>query len=55
MMFVLLTILLGQVFLFTLMISGTWIIYHYFAQSNEMTIDIDSIEITEKENSSSDL
>lgn len=53
MMFVLLTLILSQVFLFTLMISGTWIIYYCFAQSSELTIDMDSIEIVEKGSSSS--
>ena len=50
-MIILLTLLLGEVFLFTLMITGTLIIYYYFAQSNEITIDMDSIEMHE-ENSS---
>ncbi len=41
----LLTIILGEIFLFSLMIIGTLIIYYYFAQPNdELTIDIDSIE-----------
>ena len=44
----LLTILLGEIFLFSLMIIGTLIIYYHFAQSNELTIDIDSIEMSEE-------
>ena len=41
----LLTIILGEIFLFSLMILGTLIIYYRFAQPNEPTIDIDSIEM----------
>jgi hypothetical protein len=44
----LLTIILGEIFLFSLMISGTLIIYYYFAQPNEPTIDIDSIEMSDE-------
>jgi hypothetical protein len=44
----LLTIILGEIFLFSLMILGTLIIYYYFAQSNELTIDIDSIEMNDE-------
>jgi len=43
----LLTIILGEIFLFSLMITGTLIIYYRFAQPNEPTIDIDSIDMSE--------
>jgi hypothetical protein len=42
---VLLTIILGELFLFSLMIIGTLIIYYHFAQPNEPIIDMDSIEM----------
>lgn len=42
-----LTIVLGQLFLFSLMIVGTLIIYCHFAQADEATIDLDSIEMNE--------
>jgi len=42
---VLLTIILGELFLFSLMIIGTLIIYYHFAQPNESIIDMDSIEM----------
>jgi hypothetical protein len=44
----LLTIILGEIFLFSLMITGTLIIYYRFAQPNEPTIDTDSIEMTDQ-------
>lgn len=44
----LLTIILGEVFLFSLMIISTLIIYYHFVQPNEPTIDINSIEIADK-------
>jgi len=44
----LLTIILGEIFFFSLMIIGTLIIYYHFAQPNEPIIDIDSIEMSEE-------
>ena len=44
----LLTIILGEIFLFSLMITSTLIIYYHFAQPNEPTIDIDSIEMSDQ-------
>ncbi len=45
---ILLTIILGELFLFSLMIIGTFIIYYHFAQPNEPIIDIDSIEMNDE-------
>lgn len=45
---VLVTVALGELFLFSLMITGTLIIYFHFAQPNEPAIDLDSIEINEE-------
>jgi hypothetical protein len=42
-----LTIILGELFLFSLMIISTLIIYYHFAQPNQPTIDIDSIDMSE--------
>jgi hypothetical protein len=42
-----LTLIVGEIFLFSLMITSTLIIYYHFAQPNEPTIDIDSIEMSE--------
>ncbi|CAF0831650.1 unnamed protein product [Rotaria sp. Silwood1] len=43
-----LTIILGEIFLFSFMIISTLIIYYHFAQPNEPTIDIDSIEMSDQ-------
>ncbi len=43
-----LTIVLGEIFLFSLMITGTWIIYSHFAQPAEPIIDLDSIEMSDE-------
>ncbi|CAF1073437.1 unnamed protein product [Rotaria sordida] len=43
-----LTIILGETFLFSLMIISTLIIYYHFAKPNEPTIDIDSIEMSDQ-------
>jgi len=42
-----LTVFLGEIFLFSLMIIGTLLIYYHFAQPNEPSVDIDSIEMNE--------
>lgn len=44
-----LTIILGEIFLFSIMIISTVIIFYRFAQPYEPTIDLDSIE-TSNEN-----
>ena len=44
-----LTIILGETFLFSITIISTVIIFYYFAQPYEPTIDLDSIE-TSNEN-----
>ena len=52
---VLLTIILGQLFLFSLMFGGTWVIYYQFAQPNEPIIDMDSIEMSDENSFKSQL
>ena len=42
-----LTIVLGEIFLFSLMTISTVIIYYYFAQPFEPTIDTDSIKMSD--------
>ena len=43
----LLTVLLGELFLVSLVLASTLLIYFRFAQPNEMTIDLDSIEMSD--------